>query len=331
MTIFSRTLLAAAGAAIAWTMAAGSAQAAACSNVNFGAAFAGSYTCNDLGTPSGIPTNLGGLTFLDNNTLLIGGAANQSGGVIRTIDVVRDAGNHIVGFSGASASYATAPFIDGGLSFGPNGVLFATTYSSNNLLQYKPGSTTPDKVINLSNLVGTDVTSSTGTLAFVPAGFNGAGQLKIASYSSSQWYTATLTPDGFGTFDVTVTLEADLGSVGPEGIAYIAGSNAGFGGNDSVLVSEYSSNKVGAYRIDANGNPIVDSRVDFLSGLSGAEGALVDPLTGDFLFSTFGGTNRVLVISGFQAPPSNDVPEPAALGLLGLGILGIAGARRRKA
>lgn len=306
------------------------AQAAACgASVTFGSTFSGLYSCNDLGTPEGIAPNLGGLTFLDANTLLIGGAANGSAGVIRQIDVVRDGSNRIVGFAGPSTPYATAPFIDGGLSFGPGGVLFATGYPNNTLLQYKPGSTTPDKIINLSSLVP-NVGPSVGALAFVPAGFGGAGQMKIVSYNSNQWYTATLTPDGTGTFDVSVTLETTIFG-GGEGMVYIDGANAGFS-SDSVLVSEWSAGRVGAYEIDANGDPIAASRIDFLSGLSGAEGAVIDPLTGDFLFSTFGGDNRVLVIGGFLAPeppPPGSVPEPAHLAFLGIGLMAALLGRRR--
>ena len=38
-----------------------------------GADFSGSYNVNSLGSVPSLPTNYGGLTFLDNNTLLIGG------------------------------------------------------------------------------------------------------------------------------------------------------------------------------------------------------------------------------------------------------------------
>src|SRR5262249_6214170 len=73
-------------------------------------------------------------------------------------------------------------------------------------------------------------------------------------------------------------------------------------GADSILVSEYSNGKIAAYTIDGNGDPNAASRRDFMTGLSGAEGAVVDPLTGDFLFSTFGGGDRVIVVRGFVAP-----------------------------
>ena len=314
-------------AAAAMVLVPGAAQAAPCVGVTFGGTFGTSYSCSTLGTPTGVTGQLGGVTFLNNNTLLIGGNANTSTGYIAQIGVIRDAQNHIIGFSGGSTQYATAPNIDGGLAFGPNGVLFATGFPNNTLLQYKPGSTTPDRIDTLAGNF-----SSVGTLAFVPAGFAGAGQLKIASYSNGNLADATLTPDGNGTFTVSTSAPIVTLSGGPEGMIYVSGANAGFGGIDNMLVSEYGAGAVGAYQIDANGNPIIGTRQTFLSGLTGAEGAVVDPLTGDFIFSTFGGGNQLFVISGFITPPTpGGVPEPAtwAMMLLGFGAIGTM-LRRRK-
>ena len=50
------------------------------------------------------------------------------------------------------------------------------------------------------------------------------------------------------------------------------------------------------------------SRSDFITGLSGAEGAAIDPVTGDFLFSTYGGGNRVIAVRGFRPTRA---PRPA--------------------
>ena len=83
-------------------------------------------------------------------------------------------------------------------------------------------------------------------------------------------------------------------------------------------MSEWSANNVAAYEVNGVGDPIVGSRALFISGLDGAEGAVTDPLTGDFLFSTFGAeTDVVLVVEGFAAPEPIEVAIPT-LGGTGL-------------
>jgi hypothetical protein len=156
-----------------------------------------------------IPGALGGITFLDSSTLLIGGNANVSGGVIDQIGVTRGSGNHITGFSGSATQFSTAPNIDGGLSFGSSGVLFFTGYPSNTLGEIKSGSASPNKTILLSTL-SPPVETSVGALAFVPGGFAGAGEFKIVSYNSGGWYTGTLMPDRSGTFDLSVVKNTSL-------------------------------------------------------------------------------------------------------------------------
>jgi hypothetical protein len=274
----------------------------ACAGAAFGQVvapqYAGTYSLSDLGPVPGVPTNYGGVTFLNNSTMLIGGAANQTTGAIYAIGVERDGNDNIVGFIGPATQFSTAPNIDGGLQFGPGGVLFYTGYSNNIIGQVKPGSTGPDKIIQLTPL---GVAASTGSLAFVPAGFPGQGGLKIASYSAGTWYSATTIADGMGTYDlIDVTLHGTIGG-GPEGIVYISSANPLFN-EPAVLVSEYSNGKVVAYDIDANANPVIASKRDFITNLSGAEGAAVDPVTGQFVFSTFGGGGRVIIVRGFVPP-----------------------------
>lgn len=311
-----------------------------------GTDFASSYTAASLGSVPGLPPLYGGLTFLDDNTLLIGGNANTDAGRFYTIGVVRGVGGHITGFSGSASVFGgVGEFNDGGVVFGPGGVLFTSRWPVNALGQTKPGSTNEDKIIDLAAL---GVAGSHAALNFVPAGFNGAGQLKLVSWSGGQFYTATLVADGSGTFDIAGIAQVDLDAVavgiqnlggGPEGFVYIDGTNAGFPG-DSMLVSEYSAGTVGAFELDANGNPLISTRRDFLTGLSGAEGATVDPLTGDFLFSTFGGGNQVVAVQGFIAPPPRCgqpgqpdcvTPEPGTLPLIALLLVVIGGAAPRLA
>lgn len=298
--------------------------------------FAADYTITDLGSVSGLPSNYGGLTFVDLDTIVIGGSANTGSGLLYQVDVVRGVGGHITGFSGTAAPFRAGTIgvnNDGGVTFGPGGVLFTTRYPVNGLGQTKPGSTVEDKVINLTSL---GVDSSVGAVGFVPGTFSGAGQIKLASYNSGAWYSATLTPDGSGTYDITglTLIDVDLTSPGtqkltggPEGFVYIPAGNAQFAAN-SLLLSEYSAGVVSAFEVDGNGDPIQSTRRPFITGLTGAEGAAIDPVTGDFLFSTFGGGSRLVLVSGFISA----VPEPAtwACWLLG-GAAVLARVRRRRA
>ncbi len=284
-------------------------------------AFAGSYSLETLGSVPGLPTPYGGVTFLDADTLLIGGAANTVVGRLHTIDVTRDAGGHITGFVGTAVVYGNiGENNDGGVTFGPGGVLFTTRYRQNALGQTKPGSTDEDTVTALTPL---GIASSVGGAAFVPAGMPGAGQFKLASYNDSRWYSVPLTPDGSGTFTLGVpTVDLAING-GPEGIAYVPTGSPLFAA-PAVLVSEYSANVVAAYDVDGNGDPLPGTRRVLVQNLSGAEGAVIDPVSGDFLFSTFGTSNRLIRVGGFVPPPATlisiagTVRDPANLPLAGV-------------
>jgi hypothetical protein len=265
--------------------------------------FAGRYSVVNLGTPRGVPERLGGLTIKagTTNRLLIGGNANNADGAFYEIGLRRDASGHIVGFSGAATRYASAPNIDGGATYGPGDVLFFTRFPNNDLGQIRPGSSAPNKLIGLDPF---RVASSVGAATFVPPGQPGAGRLKLASYPGGQWYDAGVVADGSGTYNLTGVANRPASELtnGPEGVVYVAPGSPQFSGS-SILVSEYSAGLVGTYRVNGSGDPIVSSRRTFISGLQGAEGAFFDPSSGDFMFSTYGGGNRVVVVRGFAPPP----------------------------
>src|SRR6185369_11536024 len=266
------------------------------------APFDDDYTAVPLGSVPGVPTNYGGLTFLpdDPDTLLIGGSANTAAGNLYSISVVRDSDQNNTGFSGTATVYAAAAYNDGGVTFGPSSVLFTARWPVNELGELKPGSDVTDKVIPLTPL---GVASSLSALQFVPAGFPGAGHLKLVTYSSGDWYDTKAVADGNGTYDLDVPVSHRLQIPGgPEGFVYVPPASPQFVDFTSILVAEYGAGKIATYKIDRDGDPILATRTEFLTGLSGAEGAVVDPLTGDFLFSTFGGFNQVVAVRGFGTP-----------------------------
>lgn len=293
--------------------------------------YAGSYTAHDLGSVQGVPPLYGGVTFKydDPNKILLGGNANDAPGSLYSIDLVRDANNHITGFAGPAQYFADAPYNDGGVSYGPGNVLFCAQWPVNQLGQLKPGSTVPDRVIDMSQF-GMGAGGSLSALNFVPTTFGGAGHLKMVTWEDGTWWDATVAPDGNGTYDL-VGVNQVLGSTlpgGPEGFVYVSQTSPLFS-TPSMLLSSFSDGRVDVYEVDANGDPVPGSRRLFLGDLEGAEGAAFDPLTGDFLFSTFGGGDRLVVVRGFDLPPA-PVPEPSTFALLGLGLVGVCARCRRK-
>ena len=261
--------------------------------------YAGCYEITDLGTPPGVPGPLGGINFMpgDPNTMLIGGSANRSDGSIYAIGVIRNAANSIVGFEGEAERIISTPYIDGGIAIGPGDVLFVTGYPVNVLMQILPGSSEPSRTDSLDDF---GVWRSVGACQFVPEGFPGAGLLKIVSYSGWTWYSFTITPDGSGTFDLERDHDVEAEAWGgPEGVVYVGAGNPAFD-VASILLSAYNSGEIYSYEVDANGDPIAETRRVFITGLSGAEGGVRDPLTGEYLFSTFGGGDRLIKVVGFN-------------------------------
>lgn len=265
--------------------------------------FADSYSVFSLGAAPGVPVAFGGLMVrqFDPNTLLLGGLANHPAGAIYAVALARDGAGHIEGWGCTETqNVASAPHIDGGLCMGPQGQICYTGYPINVLGQILPGEMAAIKITNLTPL---GISSSVGAMVFVPEGFPGAGRLKMLSYNANQWFDVDILGSGDGTFDITSVGPAIALEGGVEGATYIAAGNPHFP-QASVLVSCYGTGTVLAYTIDANGDPITSSRRVFITGLNGAEGAVIDPLTGDFLFSTFGGGNAVVRVSGFTKADS---------------------------
>jgi len=132
--------------------------------------YAGSYSATSIGSVPGLPSQYGGLAFLDNDTIVIGGSANASTGRLYTVDVTRGPGGHVSGFVGTASQFGgpsslIGDYNDGGVVFGPGGVLFLARWNVNGIGQVKPGTTADEDKIAAGPA---GAVSSVSALNFVP-------------------------------------------------------------------------------------------------------------------------------------------------------------------
>lgn len=276
------------------------------------------YEVNVLDEVPGLPEAYAGLTFMadDPNTLLIGESAGDGLGGVYRVGVERNAEQHITGFVGQAERYADAPYIDGGLAYGPDGVLFYSRFNFPlvEMGQIKPGSDTTDRVIDLEPL---GVNTTSGGLNFVPPGFPGEGALKLTSHGDGDWYELAISPAGDGTYDVTsATNRADLQG-GSENMSFVPAGSPFFGGGTHYALVN-GGQTVAAYDLDANGDPVPSSRNVFMTEVDGAEGSAFDPLTGDLLI-TDNNNPRLYQVTGFSPGPRIVQPFQQDYALLDLG------------
>ena len=211
--------------------------------------YSGSYSITNLGSITGVPPSYGGMIFKDANTLWVSGQATNIAGRYYSVPVTRGPDNHIVSL-GAGAVLGFGNFNDGGIAFGPSGILFYTEYPGNSVGEVVPPNYSADfKTVGLTAL---GVAPSVGALNFVPAGYNGAGEFKVVSHDTDGFYTIPLTPDGSGGYDpgnatLATTLNTCAGTCGSEGFVYVPLGSPLFSAQ-SMLVTEYHSGTVGSLR-----------------------------------------------------------------------------------
>ncbi len=275
-----------------------------------GPAFEDDYSLTELGSVTGLPPSYGGVFILasEPNFLYIGGAANTGDGALYRVPLSRDGDGRITGFAGSAEQVALAPFNDGGIVPDPGGLISYALWPTNAYGQIDLSTGT---VVNQIDLTPFGVASASSSVNFIPPGYPGAGGMRIASWSGGQFYSAdySIGAGGIITLNSVTGIPGSTLPGGPEGWAYVPFGSPGFS-QPSMLVAEYSAGNVSAFEMDANGNPIIASRRSFITGLSGAEGAAIDPVSGAFVFSTFGGGDRVLIVEGFEPPDPPPPPPP---------------------
>lgn len=265
--------------------------------------FAGTYFTYELGQVPGIPpeARLGGCIIDkdDPNALLIAGFSEDPVGKLYRIGVERGACQHIVAFSGTAEVVADTPYIDANLLYVQSGLLFYPEWPVNLLSQILPGSFVADRTTDMEAL---GVAYSISGIGFVPPNLADPGGMRSLSWPGGEWYHLTRTPDG-ELFTISNPVQTATLTGGPGGFAYVPAGSPGFD-TDHVIVAEWSVDTVGVYQVDPQGDPMERTRKDFFLEFPRPWGAYFEPLTGDYLFLTWGaGMDRVYIIQGFMPPP----------------------------
>jgi hypothetical protein len=257
--------------------------------------FADDYILVPLGEIPGVHAPYGALNFELGATdqVIVGGYTGTANALLYDIDLLRDVTGSIAGFVGTASPLTEAFAVSSGVTYGPDDVLFYSRVTWE-MGEVKADSTATDKVVKFSSA---SMYRPTG-LTFVPPGFPGAGQLKMTTFNvDGDWWSLTIAPDDTGTYDVTAAVKGPALPNYPEGFVYVPAGLPGFP-NQSVVVCEYANaygaGKISAYDLDQNGNPVLATRREIVTGLDVPTGIAIDPLTGDFLWTSYQGFAFVL-------------------------------------
>ena len=218
---------------------------------------------------------------------------------------------HILGFAGSPSRVADTPFIDANMVYTSSGSLLYSEWPANTLSEIRPGQTAPDRRTNLVALGLRDLPENgPGGVGFVPPGHPAQDQLRMVTWPGGYWYHVEF-GDTDGLIEMTGLSEIATLPNQPGGFAYVPAGSPGFV-EQAIIVSEYYEDtpdaaRVAVYDVDPHGDPIIETRREFLSQFPRPWGAYFDRNSGDFLFMSWGAdVGHVFVVQGFSPPPGVD-------------------------
>lgn len=283
------------------------------------------YSAHDLGPIVGIPDPLGGTTvsLADPDVLVVVGASERAEAALYEVPVQRDNCGHIVTF-GAAAKRIDVPYADANLLHAPGGLL-VSQYPVATLAQDRVGGLHVTELGSLGvngPLVLSNIgTESPGGLGLVPSWVAAADEFRAVAYPTGQWYRLTHELVD-GAVEFTAATPSVVLDHGPGAFAYVPPDSPGFDG-PSIIVAEWffgeytpgadtaspsnpqDPQRVGVYEVDAEGDPIIETRRDFFEQIERPWGAYFDPVSGDFLFLSWAqNPDRLTQVRGFPPPPA---------------------------
>jgi hypothetical protein len=204
--------------------------------------------------------------------------------------------------------YATAPYVDANLVYASPDLMLYTEWPQFMLSQLVTGSTFPDQRTDLRTFGMPDTDDQgPGGVGFVPPGLAAAGELRLVTWPIGRWYHVALSP-GAPVMTVTGITQTTTVPTEPGGFAYVPAGSPGFTAQSLILAEwrrvDPTQDRVAVFEVDAQGDPIVATRREFFSRFPRPWGAYFEPVTGDYLFLSWGtGQDRIYVVQGFVPPP----------------------------
>jgi hypothetical protein len=268
--------------------------------------FSDAYAGFVLGQVPGFPPDrmLGGIAIAeeDPGTLLVAGDAETPEGKLFQIGVVRGECGHIIAYDGEATLVTKASNISHILVLSGGPILYSEW--DDNFLSQLVGDIDPPIRTDLAKLTP-PVPKSVAGFGLVPPGLAAAGELRVLSWDTGDWFHLARTGkgDSFEFSDPTyiTSLPDESG-----GVAYVPAGSPGFAEPHVVITrSEEAEEHVVVYQVDAQGDPILETRKALLDQLALASNAYFDRVTGDLLLSTLETKegDRIYIVQGFAEPP----------------------------
>jgi hypothetical protein len=289
------------------------------------------YEVFDLGTIPGVgDARLGGCALKpgDDNKLLFVWDSERPTSAIAEIGIARDACGHITGFVGAPKALVTIPYADANIVVNADGNLMVSQFPSAKVSQVDTKSWTVTDSWSLTPTI-TPVSEpwdpsmeSPGGLNLVPSNISGVPTLRALTYPMGSWLKLGISnkPGDSRLFALDSVKKSSVALPNaPGGFAYVPSGSPGFS-KPAILVTEWlrgdpstftppltkyvpETEEIPAYELDAAGDPVVATRRVFFSAFYRPWGAYFEPVTGDYMFLSWGTSpDRIVQVRGFAKP-----------------------------